>query len=261
MFSNLWRYRHYIRRNTLRDLKERFAGSGLGLFWYVIHPLFLVLLYVMVFSRIMPVKLPRLSNESGFAIYLCTGLLPWISFSETLSRAAGGLVDNAGYLKKLAIPEEVFLNQIALSGLVTLFINIFVLFLLTLVLGHFPRLCWLYILPVLILLQGFAFSLGLIFAVINVFFRDVGQLLVLILQLWFWATPIVYTQEIIPAHLRWLLYCNPLYSYMEALHLIVVKRVAPGAETLLTMLLITVVFWFLAKCLLKRRRGELRDAL
>jgi lipopolysaccharide transport system permease protein len=110
-------------------------------------------------------------------------------------------------------------------------------------------------------MQGLAFSLGLIFAVGNVFFRDVGQLLVLLLQLWFWATPIVYTSNIIPETMRFLLYMNPLYGYIEALHQIVVSRVWPGAGLWLAMLLPTVVFWLAARWLLYQRRGELRDAL
>ena len=261
MLLNFWKYRRHIRQNASHDLLYRYAGSGLGLFWHILHPLFLITLYILVFSRIMAVKLPQLPQSSGFAIYLCAGLLPWINFSETLSRCTSSFIDNANYLKKLAIPEEVFTAQNALSGFYSLIINIMLLFFLTLLLGHYPNYSWLYIFPVLLLLQGLAFGLGLFLGILNVFFRDINQVLTLGLQLWFWATPIVYTKNILPSSVKVWLPINPVYSYIEALHLIIVEKKVPSLTLFLIMGGMTTAALIVGSMVLARSRSELRDAL
>src|SRR5262249_45429194 len=152
---------------------------------------------------------------AGFALYLCAGLLPWAAFSECIVRGANAFIENAPYLKKLPIPEQVFVAQNAFAATVFLGISMTLLGIVTLLTGSAPAPPGLGVPAVLILLQGFGFGLGLIFSTLNVFLRDIGQMLAIGLHLWMWLTPIVYLEEILPAPLRSLIRYNPAYPFID----------------------------------------------
>ncbi len=107
-----WIYRLFIWRSAISDLRYRYAGSAMGIFWNVLIPLLQILILTVVFSQIMAVRLPGAGSTEVFAIYLCSGLLPWLGFSECVSRGTQSFLENATYLKKLPIPEQIFVAQI-----------------------------------------------------------------------------------------------------------------------------------------------------
>ena len=261
MLTNYWRYRYFIAANAFRDLRYRYAGSSLGFFWNVLNPLFLIIIYTMVFSRLMNVRLPNMPHTAGFAIYLCSGLLPWIGFSETVMRCGNSLIENATYLKKLPIPEQIFVATSALSGLFGLIISIALLVVICCFWGHFPTETWL-VLPVLLaLFQLFGFGLGLIISVLNCFFRDVGQVMGLIIQLWFWGTPIVYTENILPDRLLGWLQLNPAYHFIKSLQGVIVESRLPSNSDWVVMVLISGLSILIGGLLLRTFRYEIRDVV
>ena len=95
MIISIWNYREFIWQSAWRDLRNRYAGSSMGFLWNVINPLFQIVLYTLVFSQLMVVRIANLPSGFGFAIYLCAGLIPWIGFSETVSRCTNSFVENA----------------------------------------------------------------------------------------------------------------------------------------------------------------------
>ena len=103
MIVNLWRYRGFIARNALSDMRHRYAGSAAGVAWNVINPLAQIVIYSVVFSQIMAVRMPDGRTGTAFALYLCAGLLPWAAFSECILRGTNAFIENAPYLKKLPI--------------------------------------------------------------------------------------------------------------------------------------------------------------
>jgi len=133
-------------------------------------------------------------------------------------RGTNAFQENAAYLKKLPIPEQIFVAKSALSSTISLFIAIILLVLVSLVLGLRPSLTWLAVVLVLILFQGFGFGLGLIFGSINVFIKDMSQVLPILLQLWMWCLPIVYVEEIIPNAFQKIMLFNPAYPFIASLH-------------------------------------------
>ena len=233
----------------------------MGFLWNVINPLFQILLFTVVFSKIMQVRIPSLPSGFGFAIYLCTGLIPWMSFSETVSRCTHSFVANADYLKKLAIPEQVFVAQNASSGLFSLIISMILLVGICSLLGHYPAWSWLSLPLILVLLQGFGFGLGLFLGVLNAFFRDITQALGLFLQLWFWSTPIVYTENILPGRIREWLFLNPIYFFIRALHGVIVEKAWPDLGALAAMTSLALCFPLLGYAILRKLRHEIRDVL
>ena len=261
MIISIWHYRKFIWKNAWRDLWYRYAGSSIGFLWNVINPLFQILLYTVVFSSLMHVRIGTLPSGFGFAIYLCAGLIPWIGFSETVTRCTNSFIENADYLKKLAIPEQVFVAQDAGSSFLSLTIGMALLVCISSVLGHYPMWSWLTLPVILILLQGFGFGLGLILGLLNTFFRDISQALSLFLQLWFWATPIVYTENILPSWLKNRLFWNPVYPFINALHTVIVQRAWPCPHAWASMLCMAFGLPLLGYVILKKLRPEIRDVL
>jgi lipopolysaccharide transport system permease protein len=261
MIISIWNHRKFIMQNAWRDLRHRYAGSSMGFLWNVINPLFQIILYTLVFSRLMVVRIPNLSQGFGFAIYLCAGLIPWIGFSETLSRCTNSFLINANYLRKLAIPEQVFVAQDAGSSFLSLMIGMSLLLIICCLLGHYPSWSWFGLPVVLILFQGFGFGLGLLLGVLNTFFRDISQALGLFLQLWFWSTPIVYIETILPPWILTLQHFNPGYLFIHSLHAIIVHHRLPSVTFWFGMLMLALGLPLLGYLVLRKLRSELRDVL
>ena len=261
MIVNLWRYRSFILRNAASDMRFRYAGSAVGVFWHVINPLAQILIYTLVFSQIMAVRLPGAVTVGAFALYLCAGILPWAAFSDCVLRGAHAFIENASYLKKLPIPEQVFVAQNAMTATLSLAVSMALLFVVSVVSGSVVTTAWLGVPVVLVLFQGFGFGLGLLFGTLNVFLRDIGQALMVVLQLWMWITPIVYVEEILPRALRALSPYNPAYPFIDALHRMVVMGGWPPAWEWPAMLVWATLAPAIGYLVLRRLRSEIRDAI
>lgn len=258
---NLWRYRAYILKNALSDVRYRYAGSAMGIAWNVITPLAQILIYSVVFSQIMVTRLTGLGSNTSFALYLCAGLLPWGAFADCVLRGTNAFIENAHYLKKLPIPEQVFVAKNAAAATLFLGISMAVLGLVTVSVGGALSLAWLGVPLALLLFQGFGFGLGLLFGTLNVFVRDIGHALMIGLQLWMWVTPVVYVETILPARVQSVLPYNPAYAFIDGLHTMIVGGEWPRALQWTSML-----FWASAApvagyLILRRLRPELRDVL
>jgi len=261
MILNLWRYRWFIARKALSDVRHRYAGSAMGVAWNVLNPLAQILIYALVFSHLMAPRVPGTGSGAAFALYLCAGLLPWAAFSECVLRGANAFIENAPYLKKLPIPEQVFVAQNAAAATLFLGIAMALLLVVTVAMGGTLSLAWLGVPAVLVLFQAFGFGLGLLFSTLTVFLRDVGQALAIALHLWMWLTPIVYVKEILPAAIQAAMPFNPAYPFIDALHRMIVSGEWPAAGQWPVMLLwagaTPIVGYLVLRCL----RPEIRDVL
>lgn len=203
-----------------RDFQGRYAGSVLGFVWSFVQPLWQLLLFTFVFATVMKISLVGERTEN-FGIFLFAGLLPWMALQETMLRGSSAVTDNAALIKKVRFPADVLVLAIALAALLheAIALAVFVL-----ILAPLGELAWSH-LPLLLLavpLQtALALGLGLLLAAINVFFRDVAQILGLVLQGLFYFTPIVYPLQLVPEGFRPLIQANPLTPlvalYREAL--------------------------------------------
>lgn len=261
MIVNLWRYRAYIIKNALSDVRYRYAGSAMGIAWNVITPLAQILIYSFVFSQVMVTHLTGLGANASFTLYLCAGLLPWAAFADCVLRGSNAFIENVHYLKKLPIPEQVFVAKNAAAATLFLGISMTVLGLVTVSLGGPLSLAWLGVPLVLLLFQGFGFGLGLLFGTLNVFVRDIGHALLIGLQLWMWVTPVVYFETILPPHVQRLLSYNPTYPFIDALHVMIVGGGWPRAPQWTAMVFWACVAPVAGYLVLRRLRPELRDVL
>lgn len=184
----IWIYRELLGEMTRKELTVQYKNSILGFLWSMLNPAINLVVYFIVFQLILKNGIPR------FAIYLMCGTLVWNFFSMGVSGACGSIVANSPIIKKVSFPREIpALAQIG-SALTQMGFQTIVLVVFLLAFRSGPAVAYLPLLiPALIALILLATAIGILFAALNVKLRDVGYLLGIGLQVWFWGTPIVYT--------------------------------------------------------------------
>jgi len=261
LFRGLWQYRHFVISSIRSELVSRFASSKLGGVWMIINPLSQVLIYALILSNILAAKLPGIDNKYAYAIYLIAGLLAWELFSEIINRCLTLFIAQGNLMKKMSFPRitlpAIVLGSCALNN-VLLLISMLGIFAL---LGHTFSLTMLWVFPLSLLVIGLALGIGLIIGVLNVFLRDIGQAFPIILQIWFWFTPIVYPENIIPQSYRHLLAWNPMYTLVDAYHQVLVYNKPPDISALLVIAALAAGLVLLGLFLFRRASAEMVDVL
>lgn len=257
----VWVYRGFVLGSVRREFQLKYRNSMLGAVWTVLQPLSMILVYTVIFSQIMQARLPGVDSNFAYSIYLCAGILSWGLFTEITTRSMGMFLENANLLKKMNFPR-LCLPVIVVSSALLNFAIIFGLFILFLLLsGNLPGSALLALVPLLGLLMALAAGLGMVLGVLNVFFRDVGQLFGIIITFWFWLTPIVYPASILPQQLQPYMQLNPLAPVMAAAQGILVQGQWPQWSTLLYPLLLTLALCLLGLRLFRRHGADMVDEL
>ena len=261
MLRALWTYRGFILGSVMREFQVKYRNSLLGAAWSVINPLSMIIVYTVIFSQIMRTRLQGVEGAFAYSIYLCAGILNWGLFAEIVNRGQNVFIEHANLLKKLNFPRLCLpVVVVASSGLN--FAIIFGLFTVFLVIsGNFPGFAFLGLIPVLALLVVFAIGLGITLGVLNVFFRDVGQLFGVVLQFWFWMTPIVYPVSILPKSLQQMMQFNPMAQLTAACQTILVHGRWPDWFSLLPVLALSLLLGVMGLRLFRRHAGEMVDEL
>ena len=262
MVENLWHYREFILSCVKRDFKIRYTGSILGVLWSVFQPLAMIIVYTVIFSQVMRNKLAGMEGEPfAYSIYLCAGVLTWGLFQEMLMGSVNVFLSNANLMKKVSFPR-ICLPAITVSTAFLNFIIGFLLFLLFLLLvGKFPWPASPFLLLVLFVQVAFTVCLGIGLGVLNVFFRDISQIMGVILQFWFWFTPVVYPLKIVPQELVWLMDLNPMYHIVGSYQAIFVYNEMPPLAGLLGVLVLSLLLGAWSLRLYRKHVGELVDEL
>ncbi|MET4578507.1 ABC transporter permease [Ottowia thiooxydans] len=262
MLKALWAYRRFVWSSVLRDFNARYRESLLGAFWAVANPLAMIIIYTVVFGQLMRPTLASHQNVPfAFSIFLCAGVLTWGLFAEMLSGLNGVFLAHGNLIKKANFPRICLPAIVVVTALIN-FSIVMILYLAFLALiGHWPGWPLLAALPLIALQLLFALGLGVFLGTLNVFFRDVGQLTGIVLQFWFWLTPIIYTSASLPPMARRMLEANPLTSLMGGYQTIFLEREWPAWSPLLPLVILTLVFLTLGAKFFLQRVGELVDEL
>jgi len=261
MLKSLWHYRGFITGTVKREFQSKYHNSLLGVVWAIIQPLSMIIVYTVIFSQVMRAKLPGVESVFGYSIYLCAGILTWGLFAEIVSRGQNTFLEHGNLLKKLSFPRLCLPITIVATALLNFFI-IFSLFTLFLIIsGAFPGWVFFAIIPVLLVQVFFAIGLGVTLGVLNVFFRDVGQAFGVILQFWFWLTPIVYPASILPEKAKLLMDHNPMAGLMAAYQDILTLGQLPDWQALLPVSVLALVFSSMGLLLFRRHAGDMVDEL
>ena len=199
-----------------RDLRARYAGSLGGALWALLLPLLTVALFYVIFALVLKVRIPELAGDGGYFFYLLAGLLPWLAISEGTARAAGVLVAQEQFLQKLVFPVWILPGTVIATSLLPQLVGTLVFLLLLAVSGLLSPaslFAWPLVLACQLTMQ---WGLGLSLAVIGVHVRDLIQVLPVLLQLFFYATPILYPKSQVPEGYHNLFLLNPLAGLIEA---------------------------------------------
>lgn len=261
MLKSLWAYRGFILGSVKREFQSKYRNSLLGAAWTVINPLAMIIVYTVIFSQLMRAKLPGIDSTFAYSIYLCAGVLTWGLFAEIVGRAQNTFLEHANLLKKLSFPRLCLPVTVVANALLNFSIvfGLFSVFLL--ISGNFPGLVYLAMIPVLGILVAFAIGLGISLGVLNVFFRDVGQFFGIVIQFWFWLTPIVYPISILSESVRSLMSYNPMASLMAAFQDILVTGQWPVWQSLLPITILAAALCALGMHLFRKHVGEMVDEL
>jgi len=247
---------------TKQDLIDRYSGSILGGAWSFILPLVNILIFVLVFSKIMGAKLAVFGAEFtpyGYSIYLVAGILAWTAFSNSVVRTTNIFKEKASLIAKVNISLSLLPLYILLTETVIFVISMsfFGLFLLLI---DFPLSWhWLFI-PVLYALQQLlAYSLGFVFATLSVFIRDIRELVNVMIQLWFWCTPIVYVIHILPEFAQQLFHFNPMYIIISAYREVIIFHRLPELGSLAILLSLSIGLLLVALYSFRKLERDVRD--
>ena len=260
LFGALPRNLHLLSELVRRDFSLRFAGSTLGIAWAVLQPLSLIVLYWFVFTQIF--EGPRMgdggAHYDNYALFLISGLLAWIGFQEGIARGTSSIAENATLVRRLTFKTELLVMAPNISALIFEVIGI-VLFLIYLLLtGHSLWNLWL--LPFALIIQlglqtGIAFAL----ATVQVFFRDVGQVLGFLLSILFFLSPILYRVE----GSRWEKFFgwNPLTPLLGLFRSAILSEPLPQPASIVILLVIAAAAFAGGLTLLRRLQASLADFL
>ena len=260
-FSALWKYRGFIRSSVINDIKMRFSRSNIGGIWVILQPLAQSAIFALVLSVIMQARLPGIDDTHTYAAYLLSGMLCWTLFTEGVNKGLGLFLENAALIKKVNFP---LLTLPIIGGLISLMNNLFLL-LATLVilalLGVFPTEKIILLPVVLLLTLGLGLGVGVVLGILNVFIRDIGVIVPIILQFMFWFCPIVYSPESLPKIFRTVLAYNPMSWIVRSYQDIRVFDRWPALETLLPALITALISWLLVRFLIRRTYAQMVDIL
>jgi lipopolysaccharide transport system permease protein len=251
-----------IRSMARRDILARYRGSFGDVFWTVLNPLLLMATYFFVFGIVLQTRFGPDQSRTGFALYFLAGMLPWLAFSEPVGRAAYVVVEHRNFVKKLVFPLDTLpVNQVV-SGLVTEFFGAGVFVAGLLIIRHTvpAAVVWL---PVLLVPQ-LLFTLGLCWflAALGVYMRDLGQIMALVLTLWFFITPICYpeSQNLSPA-IAAVMRQNPLYILVRGYREVFLEGHAPEVYPLVKLWAIALALFFLGHVWFYRLRKNFADVI
>ena len=261
MLRAAWLYRFFIVTSIKTELRTRFVRSRLGGFWMILNPLAQVFLFAFVLSAVMSAKLPGINNRYAYAIYLMAGTLGWSLFVEIVNKCVMVFVDNANILKKLVFPKialPLIVTGSALINNILLFLAILVIFG---ALGHSPGVAIVWLPLLMILTIAGAVGVGLILGVLNVFIRDIGHMVPVLLQFLFWFTPIAYMVNIIPQQYRGWLMFNPLIPIITAYQDVLLYNRSPNWVELSEVAVVAIILLAFSLFLFRKASPEMVDQL
>jgi len=224
----VWRYRELLGVLVMRDLQVLYKQALLGAGWAILQPVFAVIIFSIIFGYI--VKMP--SEGVPYPLFAFAGVLPWTYFAEAVRRSGTGLVTDSELVRKVYFPRLIMPLANVISPLVDFCIAFVVLLVVMAFYGIAPSWKMLVIPPLMVIAAFLALSIGLWLGPINVRFRDIKHTLPFLIQIWMYASPIVYPLSIVPQEWQALYALNPMVGVIEGFRWAVFDRGEPNFQAL-----------------------------
>lgn len=244
MIADLWRHRELLYFLIWKDIKVKYKQTALGVAWVVLQPLAGMLLFTLLFGRV--AQLP--SDGLPYPLFYYSALLSWTYFSATVVGASNSVVNNTSLITKVYFPRILLPAAAVIGALIDLAIASIIFFAL-MIYYQMPMTAGLLLLPaVLLLLILFTLGVGQFLAALNVNYRDIKHALPFVVQLWMFASPVVYPVSMVPEKFHWLVNLNPISGIIEATRALIVGKPldwgALGLAGVGTLAILLLGFWY-----------------
>jgi lipopolysaccharide transport system permease protein len=244
--GELWRYRELVYFLAWRDVKVRYKQTAVGVAWTALQPLAAMAVFAVFLGRFVQVP----SDGVPYALFAYVGLLPWTYFANATTGASSSLVGNANLVTKVYFPRLAIPLAGVLAGLVDLAVGFILLAALLIVFGYTPG-PGLFALPLLVALaMGAALGVGVWLSALDVKYRDVRYAVPFLIQVWLFATPVVYPSSVLPPSLRLFYALNPMVGVVEGFRWVLLGHATPSlgmtavSTAVVLMVLVTGLFYF-----------------
>ncbi len=216
--------RKYVLLNFLsRNMKIKYRRSAFGYIWTLLIPLGQVCIFYFVYKVILKIEIP---NYLGFVV---SGILPWIFFVTSVNESMESLVASHGLLTHAPVPIQIFPASCTITNFVNFLPSVpLILAILWLESGIGPSWEWLWIIPLCAMLFVFTYSLSFLLACLYVYLRDLKHLIGILVQLWMYLTPILYTVSMVPERFQWVVWANPLSGFFISFRRVLIDHSSPG---------------------------------
>ena len=235
VFKNIYNYRELLKNNVKKEIRGKYKNSALGVIWTFLNPLLQLLVYAFIFPLILK------STQPFYVVFVCVGLVPWTFFTTSISQSAWTIIGNGNIVKKVYFPREILPISVVTSGMINFLIS-------TLIIVAF---CFIYGLgltkyvlffPLVLLIQYILqLAISFILSAVTVYFRDLEHFVQIILQVMFYATPIVYAADTIASPFNIILALNPMAHIINGYRNIFYYQTMPDLKALFILLAISVV--------------------
>ena len=274
--GEIWSSRELLQNLTNREVRGKYRRTALGQLWSLANPIAAILIYTFIFSFIfrLPAQVGDPSGLNNYALWLVCGLLPWLFFNRVLTLGTDALVSNAGLIQKVYFPRIVLPLALANATFFTWILEMAVLAIALSLLGSFV-LPWVPLVAAfMVVFALFAVGLAMVFSIINVYFRDLAYLLTIVLQFWFYLTPILYPVELVatqsdklgglvgtPVTLLDLYSLNPVLGFIEIFRNLLYDNRLPDMATVLVALGWTIAALGAGLLVYARKEKQLAELL
>lgn len=253
----LWRYRELLYFLVWRDIKVRYKQTAIGASWAVLQPVITMVIFTIIFGKVGNIP----SEGKPYPLFSFAALLPWTYFSQALQRSGNSLVGSANLITKVHFPRLLIPLAASVAPAVDLFFSFLVLAAMMVWYGTAPTVGIL-ALPLFVLLSFLsALAVGLWLSTLNVRFRDVGHIIPFLIQVWMYASPVVYPASIVPAKWRLLYSLNPLVGVVEGFRWAILGTNRPDFLTMGTSATVVAVMLLGGLIYFKRMERTFADII
>lgn len=229
---------------TGRNIRGRYQQSALGWLWAIIQPVVSVIILTLIFTRIVPID----TGDTPYIIFSYVAIVPWTFLSSSLGDMTASLVTNMSLIKKIYFPREAIPIAAMLARLMDFGVAAVLIVILMIIFKMPVYLPALLFLPLILAVQIILIlGLGMALATLNIFYRDVQSVLTLVIQIWFYASPIIYPITMVPKSLRTLYFLNPMAGILESYRDVVIRARIPGIyllpATVISLIIFIIGYW------------------
>ena len=247
---SLQKYSFLVCQLVKRDFKTKYKRSALGVCWSFLNPLLTMVVQYVVFSTLFS------TGVANYPVYLLTGIVLFNFFNEACTLGLSSITGNASLITKVYVPKYIYPMARVLSSLINLGLSLIPLFIVTFITGIYPKPAFLLLIYPLICLTIFSMGVSYLLSTLMVFFRDTQFIWNVLIMIWLYATPIFYTENIIPASALKIYHCNPLYQFITFARTILINGVSPAPMAYVYCFICSVIPFLFSLYIFKKNQDK-----